>query len=54
MNVAVVGLGYVGLSMSVLLARKHKVYAVDVSAEKIELIKAGQSPIEDPENYRCS
>lgn len=35
MKIAVVGTGYVGLSMAVLLAQKHTVYAVDIINEKV-------------------
>ena len=47
--IAVAGIGYVGLSMAVLLAQHHKVYAVDVVPEKVELLKRKQSPIVDAE-----
>ncbi len=46
---AVAGTGYVGLSNAVLLAQHHKVYAVDILPEKVELINAGKSPIADSE-----
>ena len=46
---AVAGLGYVGLSLSVLLARRHPVTAVDVLAEKVRMVNARQSPIHDAE-----
>lgn len=49
MKIAVFGLGYVGLSNAVLLAQKHEVAAVDVSAERVELINARKSPIVDAE-----
>lgn len=49
MKVAVVGTGYVGLSLSVLISRKHDVTAVDIVQEKIDLIKSGKSPIKDNE-----
>ena len=37
-TVAVAGTGYVGLSISVLLAQHQKVYAVDIVPEKVEMI----------------
>ena len=37
-KIAVAGTGYVGLSMAVLLSQHHQVTAVDVIAEKVELI----------------
>ncbi|MBR3210749.1 MAG: nucleotide sugar dehydrogenase [Bacilli bacterium] len=47
MKIAVVGLGYVGLSLATLLSRKHEVTAVDIVPEKVEKIKNGISPIKD-------
>ena len=46
-KIAVAGTGYVGLSMATLLAQHHKVMAVDVVPEKIDLINHRQSPIQD-------
>ena len=47
MNIAVAGTGYVGLSISVLLAQHHKVTAVDIIPEKVELVNKKRSPIQD-------
>lgn len=47
MNIAVAGTGYVGLSISVLLAQHHKVTAVDIIPEKVEMINNKKSPIQD-------
>lgn len=47
LKIAVAGAGYVGLSVAVLLAQHHKVTAVDIVPEKIDLINAGSSPIKD-------
>ena len=47
MNIAVAGTGYVGLSISVLLAQHNKVKAVDIIPEKVELINQRKSPIQD-------
>ncbi len=46
-TIAVAGTGYVGLSLSVLLAQHNKVYAVDIVPEKVELINNKKSPIHD-------
>ena len=47
MNIAVAGTGYVGLSISVLLAQHNKVKAVDIIPKKVELINQRKSPIKD-------
>ena len=47
MTIAVAGTGYVGLSMATLLAQHHKVLAVDIVPEKVEMINRHQSPIQD-------
>ena len=49
MNIAVAGLGYVGLSIAVLLSQHNKVTAVDVVPEKVDLINHKKSPIADKE-----
>ena len=49
MNIAVAGTGYVGLSISCLLAQHHHVEAVDIVPEKVEMINRRQSPIADDE-----
>ncbi len=46
-TIAVAGLGYVGLSLATLLAQKNKVFAVDVSAEKVEMVNNRRSPLRD-------
>lgn len=46
-TIAVAGTGYVGLSIATLLSQHHKVYAVDIIAEKVELINSKKSPIRD-------
>ena len=47
LKIAVAGTGYVGLSLAVLLAQHHKVMAVDIVPEKVELINSKKSPIQD-------
>jgi len=49
MKIAVAGTGYVGLSNAVLLAQHNEVVALDLVAEKVDLINQGKSPIEDAE-----
>ncbi len=52
MKIAVAGTGYVGLSLSVLLAQRHQVAAVDVLKKKVDKINRGVSPIQDAEIER--
>ncbi len=47
MKIAVAGTGYVGLSISVLLAQHNKITAVDIIPEKVEMINNRKSPIQD-------
>lgn len=47
MTIAVAGTGYVGLSIATLLAQHHRVLAVDIVPEKVEMINRRQSPIQD-------
>ena len=49
MTISVIGLGYVGLCLSVLLSQKFRVFAVDVDPQKVEQVNNGVSPIIDPE-----
>ena len=47
MNIAVAGTGYVGLSLSVLLAQHNQVMAVDIVQAKVDMINNHKSPIQD-------
>ena len=47
MKIAVAGTGYVGLSMATLLSQHHSIKAVDIVAEKVDMINRRQSPIQD-------
>lgn len=47
LKIAVAGTGYVGLSIATLLSQHHKVTAVDIIHEKVELINNKKSPIQD-------
>ena len=53
MKFAIVGTGYVGLSLAVLISRKYEVVALDISEKKVELLNKKKSPIKDKEitNY---
>jgi UDPglucose 6-dehydrogenase len=46
-KIAVVGLGYVGLSNAAVLAQHHQVWAVDVDPARVDAVNARTSPIED-------
>ena len=49
MNIAVAGIGYVGLSCAVLLSTHHSVRSFDITQSRVDLINAGKSPIRDVE-----
>jgi len=47
MKIVVVGAGYVGLSLSVLLSQRNEVSILDIDEEKVSSINSNNSPIED-------
>ncbi len=49
MRIAIAGMGYVGLSLAVLLAQHNEVTVVDIIPEKIEMLRSHKSPIVDNE-----
>ena len=48
-NIAIAGIGYVGLSLAVLLSRYNNVTIIDIVPEKVDLVNKRQSPIKDKE-----
>lgn len=49
MKITIVGTGYVGLSLSVLLSKNNKVIAYDLDKQKVDLVNKKISPIRDKE-----
>ena len=47
MKITVVGLGYVGLSLALLLSQKNQVIAIDIDKQKVDMINKKVSPIDD-------
>ena len=47
-KITIVGAGYVGMSLSVLLAQNHNVILFDIDQERVERIKENKSTIQDP------
>ncbi|MGP5032910.1 nucleotide sugar dehydrogenase [Glutamicibacter arilaitensis] len=52
MKIAVVGTGYVGMSIAALLARHHQVIALDINEERVRLVNQKLAPIVDEELTR--
>ncbi len=52
MKISVIGLGYVGLAMALLLARRHSVRVLDIDPGKVAAISAREAPIQDDEASR--
>lgn len=48
-RITVIGLGYVGLASSVLLAQSNRVVGLDLSSDRVAAINARHSPLKDPE-----
>ena len=46
-KITVIGSGYVGMSLAVLLSQKHSVEVVDIDEDKVKKINLGVSPISD-------
>ena len=47
-KITVVGLGYVGMSLAVLLARQHRVTALDIDENRVNAVNAGKPSVVDP------
>lgn len=47
MKICVVGAGYVGLSLAVMLSTKYEVHLVEIRGEKVNLLRQRKSPIRD-------
>ena len=48
MKICVVGLGYIGLPLALLLSRKHDVHGYDINQDRIQLINQKIAPFEEP------
>ncbi|MEN9739897.1 MAG: hypothetical protein RLZ72_163 [Actinomycetota bacterium] len=48
-RITVVGIGYVGLSLAVLLAQRNTVIAVDIDGSRVDAVNRRESPIDDPD-----
>lgn len=52
MKVTIVGIGYVDLSLALLLSQKYEVIAYDINKEKVVKINKRKSPIDNEEIKR--
>ena len=52
MKIAIAGLGYVGMSLAVLLSQRNEVTALDISPERVRLVNEKKSPVSDDEIER--
>ena len=48
-KITVVGTGYVGMSMAVLLSQHNEVTALDIDKERVDVINRGKSTVVDPD-----
>ena len=46
-KITIVGAGYVGMSLAVLLAKHHEIKVLDIDKEKVQMINAKKSPLAD-------
>ncbi len=51
-TISVVGIGYVGISNALVLAKKNKVFAVDIDPEKVKMLNERRSPVRDKDIER--
>ena len=46
-NISIVGAGYVGMSLAIMLAQRHDVNIIDTDDKKVRLINSNESPLKD-------
>src|SRR5690606_15923212 len=54
MNISIVGLGYVGLPLALLAARKYSVTGIDIDQNKMDALSTGRSYIDDVQDEQLS
>ena len=52
-QITIVGSGYVGMSLAVLLGKNHKIILYDIDSKRVELINNRQSTVRDPLIEQC-